>query len=210
MARRCQVFQLNVFKAFVGAWRSLVAHLVREGLSALIQSLEYSQKSMLMIVNIRFSLIFSDHSDNIRKYTANPDLVPQEALERLRYQKWRVKMPTVEYDHSKIKALKIPESGTVDYWIEEKPGFGVRVSYNGTKSFFQKYQSKKDKKQKRYTIGNLRNVSLSKANIKRVKILEDVGDGKDPQKEKMAAREAAKEKALAVGPDPVTVEDGAY
>ena len=53
-------------------------------------------------------------------------------------------------------------------------------------------------------------MSLSKANIKRVKILEDVGDGKDPQKEKMAAREAAKEKALAVGPDPVTVEDGAY
>ena len=166
--------------------------------------------SRLTPVNPKLTLTFNDHSGNIPKDTANSDLVPQEVLEGLRYQKWRVKMPTVEYDHRKIEALPIPESGTVAYWIEGRAGFAVRVSYKGTKSFFQKYRTKEEKKQKHYTIGNLRNVSLSKANIKREEILDAVKNGQDPQGEKMAAREAAKEIALAVGPDPVTLADGAY
>jgi integrase len=119
-------------------------------------------------------------------------------------------MPTVEYDHKKIKALGIPKAGTVDYSIEGKAGFAVRCSYNGTKSFSQKYRSHKDKKQKRYTIGSFPNVSLSKANEKRQEIIDAVKEGKDPQQEKMDEIKAAKEKALAVGPKPEIVKEGSF
>jgi integrase len=119
-------------------------------------------------------------------------------------------MPTVAYDHHAIKKLEIPESGTVDHPIEGRPGFGVRCSYGGTKSFYQKYRSPIEKIKKHYTIGSFPNVSLSEANVKRQEVIDAVEKGKDPQKEKMDEKEAAKGKALAVGPNPVTVKDGSY
>jgi integrase len=123
-------------------------------------------------------------------------------------------MPPVKYDHQKIKSLEIPDSGTVDYWVEDYPGFGVRVSYKGSKSFFQKYRSPTEKdgvgnpKQQRYTIGKFPSVSLKDARIVRGRILDEVRDSKDPQKVKVDARKAAKDKALKLGPDPVTVQEG--
>ena len=130
-------------------------------------------------------------------------------------------MPSVKYDHNAIKNLPIPETGTKPYSIEGCPNFYIQPSYNGTKSFVQKYRSptEKDKngkpKQQKYTIGEFSDgkspgISLSKANKKREEILDAVRDGKDPHQEKMDARKAAKENALKIGPDPVTVEDGSY
>ena len=130
-------------------------------------------------------------------------------------------MPSVKYDYNAIKKLVPPESGTKTYPIEGCANFYVRASYKGTKSFSQNYRSptEKDKngkpKLQRYTIGEFSDgkspgISLSKANKKREEILDAVRNGKDPHKEKMDAREAAKENALKVGPDPVTVKDGSY
>ncbi|MEM8970822.1 MAG: integrase arm-type DNA-binding domain-containing protein [Pseudomonadota bacterium] len=44
-------------------------------------------------------------------------------------------MPKVSLTDLAIQKLKLPETGQVDYWDQNLPGFGVRVSKGGTRSF---------------------------------------------------------------------------
>ena len=58
-----------------------------------------------------------------------------------------------------IRALKPPEKGNSVAWDEAIPGFGVRVSQGGTKSFFLMY----GKERARHQIGRVGVISLSEA-----------------------------------------------
>ncbi|MEM9513162.1 MAG: Arm DNA-binding domain-containing protein, partial [Cyanobacteria bacterium P01_E01_bin.48] len=44
-------------------------------------------------------------------------------------------MPKVSLTDLAIQKLKPPPKGQVDYWDQNLPGFGVRVSKGGTRSF---------------------------------------------------------------------------
>jgi hypothetical protein len=58
-----------------------------------------------------------------------------------------------------IKALKPPPSGQVTYTDDSLPGFGVRVSQGGVKSFVVVY----GRSRRRVTIGRYPTISLQKA-----------------------------------------------
>lgn len=88
-----------------------------------------------------------------------------------------------------ITLLPIPESGQRDYWDEDGPvpGFHVRVSSKGRRTFALMYRTHAGKK-RRQTIGLVGVLSLADARDQAKAILADVTKGGDPQADKMKAR----------------------
>lgn len=89
-----------------------------------------------------------------------------------------------------VKNASIPESGQAELWDSVLPGFGLRVSYAGTKSWV--VLTRVNGKQVRFTIGRYPAISLKDArDIARQKLL-DAQRGIDPRAEKRAKRDAEK------------------
>lgn len=89
-----------------------------------------------------------------------------------------------------IQALKAPENGQLDYWDARTPGFGLRVSKSGRKSWTVMYRFRG--LQRRMVVGTFPIVGLSDARQLARNILHEVQVGKDPAATRRAAIEEAK------------------
>jgi hypothetical protein len=76
----------------------------------------------------------------------------------------------------------------VDHYDSRIRGFGVRVSPQGTRSFFVWYRVGDDAR--RLTLGRYPNMSLAEARKRAQQALMEVASGKDPAAEKQRARAA--------------------
>jgi integrase len=99
-------------------------------------------------------------------------------------------MPTVNLTARTVESLKppLPKQQT-DYWDDSLPGFGVRVSYSGTKSWIVLYRY--NGRVRRHTFANVAELDLAEARkIARGK-LHAVDEGRDPAGDKITARTAS-------------------
>ena len=69
-------------------------------------------------------------------------------------------MPRINFTARKIGSLKRPADGQIEYWDKALPGFGVRLSPGGRKSFVVMYRS--GGRKRRFTIGTYPPMSLAK------------------------------------------------
>ena len=88
-----------------------------------------------------------------------------------------------------VRALKAPASGRVDVWDLTLPGFGIRLSASGVRTWVVRYRH--GRKQRRLRLGNFPPMSLADARKQATRRLNAVDEGKDPAAEKTAAREAS-------------------
>ncbi len=106
-------------------------------------------------------------------------------------------MPQIRFTTRKLANLPIPKAGQVDYFSDTEPGFAVRVSHGGAKTFFVKYVHAG--KQRRMSLGQFprvggdeeRSQSLAAARREMLAIKADVAKGRDPAAERQAERRAA-------------------
>ncbi|MEM7481064.1 MAG: tyrosine-type recombinase/integrase [Acidobacteriota bacterium] len=96
-------------------------------------------------------------------------------------------MATIHLTDRRLQAL---EAGRyqVDYWDESLPGFGVRVSPSGRKSFVVMYYAASGKR--RMTLGPYPALGLADARQRAKAVLYDVALGNDPHLQKQAERHA--------------------
>ena len=105
-------------------------------------------------------------------------------------------MPQIKFTDRTIASLKPPKQGQVDYFDANTPGFGVRVSYGGTKAWFVKYVH--NGRQRRMTLGQYPAVKLAKAKeLTLAAKSELVVEKQDPALRKKADRAALTFKELA-------------
>ncbi len=106
-------------------------------------------------------------------------------------------MPQIRFTARKIAHLPIPGTGQVDYFSDNEPGFAIRVSHGGSKTFSVKYFH--NGKQRRMSLGQFprvggdeeRSQSLAAARRQMLAIKADVAKGHDPAAERQAERRAA-------------------
>ena len=106
-------------------------------------------------------------------------------------------MPQIRFTARKLANLPIPEAGQVDYFSDAEPGFAVRVSHGGSKTFFVKYVH--DGRQRRMSLGQFprvsgneeRSQSLAEARREMLAIKADVAKGRDPAAERQAQRQTS-------------------
>lgn len=87
-----------------------------------------------------------------------------------------------------IRALKPPPSGRIDVWDEDFPGFGLRISSEGRRTWILMYRI--GKKLRRLTLGRFPTLGLAAAREKATDALRDVGKGEDPGRRKIEERRA--------------------
>jgi integrase len=104
-------------------------------------------------------------------------------------------MPRVKLTATTIKALKSPATGRVDYWDRDLPGFGLRITDRGQRTWMVMYRA--DGVQRRYKIESYPNLGLAEARQRAKDVLYQVAHGKDPAAEKKAGRKAETIKELA-------------
>jgi integrase len=96
-------------------------------------------------------------------------------------------MPTVTLAAKTVVHLK-PTEARVDYFDDRLPGFGMRVTASGVKTWFYVYRI--EGRLRRWTIGRYPAISLAKARRKAKAGERDVANGADPAEEKQAERTA--------------------
>ncbi len=96
-------------------------------------------------------------------------------------------MPKMKFTVQGIKGLAAPEKGRVDYQDTDLPGFFLRVSAFGRKSYSVSYW--KNGQRPRVTLGDASLLSLAEAREQARAILRDVKLGLDPAKEKRRERD---------------------
>jgi integrase len=85
-----------------------------------------------------------------------------------------------------VRGAKPPETGQYDVWDARHPGFGLRVSYGGAKTFVLLYRQNGIKH--RLTLGKWPAMSLADAHRAARKRGGEIADGKDPAGERTAAK----------------------
>ena len=84
-----------------------------------------------------------------------------------------------------------PATGQVEVWDSALPGFGLRISYGGRKTFF--CMTRINGKQRRLSVGNAELIGLADARDKARVMMRDAGKGIDPaERERLERREAQK------------------
>ena len=99
-------------------------------------------------------------------------------------------MAKIKFTDRMISALK-PDSVRTDYWDDTLPGFGLRVTPNGNKTFCVKYRIAG--KQRRFSLGRYSKISLATARDMARDAFELVRKGVDPALAKREAEEAVLE-----------------
>jgi integrase len=89
--------------------------------------------------------------------------------------------------HNTVAGLKPPPRGQADYWDTRTPGFGVRVSTGGAKTYVMMYRA--NGRKRRMVIGRFPVMGLADARDKARKYLGQVAAGEDPGAEKQAQRQ---------------------
>lgn len=98
-------------------------------------------------------------------------------------------MPTVNLTARTVESLKLPPpKQQIDYWDDSLPGFGVRVSYSGTKTWIVMYRY--NSRLRRHSFAKVAEVDLVDARRIARKKLAAVDDGHDPAADKQADRRA--------------------
>src|SRR5215471_10714417 len=98
-------------------------------------------------------------------------------------------MPSIKMTARGIDALRPPESGQIDYWDADNPGFGMRVSGGGRKAWVVMYRHGNVKR--RLTLVTYPALSLAEAREKAANVQHAVQfKGADPASEKKAERAA--------------------
>jgi integrase len=92
-------------------------------------------------------------------------------------------MPTANLTDRKIASLK-PDKDLVEWWDEKTPGFGIRVSPKGKKTWFVMYRFAGLRRRLRF--GRYPEVALEEARRRARKALSDVSESKDPAQQKKA------------------------
>ena len=70
-------------------------------------------------------------------------------------------MPCINFTVRKIDSLRAPDRGQVDYWDTGLPGFGIRVSQGGRKSWVVMYRV--GRRKRRLTLGSYPPMTLAEA-----------------------------------------------
>lgn len=91
-----------------------------------------------------------------------------------------------------VENIRPPKSGRDQYWDAMLPGFGLRVTEKGRKSWVLMYRTRD--RQRRMTIGHYPAFSLAEAREEGRKALRSVEQGNDPAEEKLAAKRKPKER----------------
>ena len=81
-------------------------------------------------------------------------------------------MPKLNLTDLTVKNLRVPDSGQVAYWDANLPGFGIRVSTGGTKSFVLMVGDRNSRK--RITLGRYPILSLAEARVKAKEVLANI------------------------------------
>ncbi len=97
-------------------------------------------------------------------------------------------MPKAHLTHRAIDTF-VAGRWMTDYWDEQLPGFGVRVSKSGRKTFIVRYKGASGSK-RRLNLGVYPVMSLAEARDEAREKLAAIAKGEDPQVEKVAEREA--------------------
>jgi integrase len=87
-----------------------------------------------------------------------------------------------------VQALRAPTRGQMDYFDERTPGFGLRVTASGHRSWIALYRH--EGRVRRYTLGSYPTLRLADARAKAKEALSRATLGEDPAAEKKIAREA--------------------
>ncbi len=97
-------------------------------------------------------------------------------------------MPKMKLTARGVENIKPPTAGQVDYWDTSPPGFGLRVSPTGRKSWVLMYRH--GGRKRRLTIGTYPSIPLAAARERAIAALSDVAQGQDPAGIKQAERRA--------------------
>jgi integrase len=84
-----------------------------------------------------------------------------------------------------VESVKPPATGQVDFWDQRIRGFGLRISYAGTKTWMCMYRL--GRRQRRFKIGTYPPLTLADAREMARNALADVQKGYDPAEMKRAA-----------------------
>jgi integrase len=103
-------------------------------------------------------------------------------------------MPTASLTVKQIDRLKADGRRT-DNWDASLPGFGIRVTPDGRKTFFVRYRYAGLRR--RFTLGTYPSLSLADARTRAKKALAKVSDGTDPLDEQKKKEEAERQKRMA-------------
>jgi len=105
-------------------------------------------------------------------------------------------MPTIPFTIRKLESLKTPDEGRVDYWDEDTPGFGLRISDRNMRTWMVMYRVKGDGRQRRLKIGTFPTMPLADARDEARDALRAAQKGQDPARERDVLRAADTVKAL--------------
>ena len=100
----------------------------------------------------------------------------------------KVCMPTITFVARGIGGLEVPEKGRTEYFDKTTPGFGLRVTNAGHRSWICLYRHKGQKR--RFTIGTYPQLGLADAREKAKDVLWRAAKGEDPAAEKKRGRQA--------------------
>ena len=105
-------------------------------------------------------------------------------------------MAQTSFTDRTIAAFRLPEQGQVDYYDVKMPGFGMRVSYGGAKTWFIKYVH--EGRQRRKTLGQYPAIKLAKARELALGFKHElIVEKRDPALQSKVDREALTLKGLA-------------
>jgi hypothetical protein len=92
-------------------------------------------------------------------------------------------MPKMKLTDAAVSRLKPPTNGQKDHWDALTPGFGVRISHGGTRTWLVQARVLKngDWKQTRITLGRYPAMTLAEAREEARGVQKDAQAGKDPR-----------------------------
>ena len=100
-------------------------------------------------------------------------------------------MPNLKFTQTAIDRLKPPSEGREYHWDSTTPGFGIRISANGTRTWVAQYRIAGNGKSQMETIASVSDLpSLKEARDRAQKSRMSARDGIDPLAAKRAAKEA--------------------
>src|SRR4051794_16940116 len=112
-------------------------------------------------------------------------------------------MPTIKLTARTVETLKPPAAGRDEWWDSSLPGFGIRITDKGTRSWVLMYRMSGGGSKRRMTLGTFPMLSLAEARQAAGDALQKVERGIDPVAEKVAAKLRGSTAAQVRPPDTV-------
>jgi len=97
-------------------------------------------------------------------------------------------MPRLKFSNRTLASLSAPATGQVDYWDTAFPGFGLRVSRGGKKTFVAMYSF--EGRKRRLSLGAYPSLSLANARTEARKAMAAASKGTDPATKRAQQRSA--------------------